>query len=132
MGLGGPIVRDRLWFYGTYRDEGSYRSIPGIFPNKNAGDPTKWTYEADTTRQARGAESWQIATLRLTLQATPKNKFNIYWDEQSPCNGAAYFGGDGCRTQPDSGGVVGPLGLGGLSSTTSPETSGYLHTIQRV
>jgi hypothetical protein len=132
LGLGGPIKRDRLWFYATYRDEGSYRSIPGIFPNKNAGDPTKWTYEADTTRQARGAESWRIATVRLTLQATQKNKFNVYWDEQSPCNGAAYFGGDGCRTQPDAGAVVGPLGLGGLSSTTSPEISGYLHTIQRV
>ena len=131
-GIGGPIRRDRLWFYGTYRDEGSYRSIPGIFPNKNAGDPTKWTYEADTTRQAQGAESWRIGTVRLTWQASPKNKVNVYWDEQSPCNGAAYFGGDGCRTQPESGAVVGVLGLGGLSSTTSPEISGYLHTIQRV
>jgi hypothetical protein len=131
-GIGGPIRRDRLWFYGTYRDEGSYRSIPGIFPNKNAGDPTKWTYEADTSRQAQGAESWRIGTVRLTLQASQKNKFNVYWDEQSPCNGAAYFGGDGCRTQPESGAVVGVLGLGGLSSTTSPEISGYLHTIQRV
>jgi hypothetical protein len=132
FGVGGPIKRDRLWFYGTYRDEGNYRSIPGIFPNKNAGDPAKWTYEADTSRQAQGAESWRIATLRLTLQATQRNKFNIYWDEQSPCNGAAYFGGEGCREQPESGAVVGPLGLGGLSSTTSPEVAGYLHTIQRV
>ena len=132
FGVGGPIKRDRLWFYGTFRDEGNYRSIPGIFPNKNAGDPTKWTYEADTTRQAQGAESWRIATLRLTLQATQRNKFNIYWDEQSPCNGSAYFGGEGCREQPESGAVVGPLGLGGLSSTTSPEVAGYLHTIQRV
>jgi hypothetical protein len=131
-GIGGPILRDRLWFYGTYRDEGSYRSIPGIFPNKNAGDPTKWTYEADTTRQAQGAESWRIATVRLTWQASPRNKVNVYWDEQSPCNGSAYFGAEGCRSQPDAGAVVGVLGLGGLSSTTSPETSGYLHTIQRV
>jgi hypothetical protein len=132
LGLGGPILRDRLWFYGTYRDEGSYRSIPGIYPNLNAGDSTKWTYEPDRSRQAQGAESWTILTLRLTAQAGQRNKFNIYWDEQIPCNGAAYFGANGCREQPESGAVIGVIGLGGLTATTSPEISGYLHTTQRV
>ena len=131
VGVGGPIKKDRLWFYGTFRDEGSYRSIPNLYPNKNAGDPTKWTYEADRTKQAQGAESWRIATLRLTAQATQRNKFNIYWDEQKPCNGAAYSGADGCRSMPDDA-VIGTLGLGSLSATTSPETSGYLNSIQRV
>ena len=50
FGVGGPIVKDRLWYYGTYRDEGQHRSIPGIFPNLNAGDPTKWEYLPDTTQ----------------------------------------------------------------------------------
>jgi hypothetical protein len=131
LGIGGPIKRDRLWFYFTFRDEGSYRSIPNVFPNKNAGDPTKWTYEADKSQRALGAESWRIGTLRLTLQATPRNKFNLYWDEQKPCNGAAYPGADGCR-EPEPGTVVGTLGLGSLSATTSPEVSGYLNSIQRV
>ena len=31
-----------------------------------------------------------MAALRLTVQATPRNKFNVYWDEQKPCTGAAY------------------------------------------
>ncbi len=131
-GVGGPILKDRLWFYGTYRNEGSYRSVPGIYPNLNAGDPTKWTYVPDTSRQAQSAESWTIYTLRLTAQATQKNKFNVFWDEQVPCNGAAYFGGEGCRSQPDSGAVIGVAGLGGLTATTSPETAGYLNTVQRV
>src|SRR5436309_13002444 len=43
-GVGGPIKRNRLWYYGTLRDEGQHRSIPGIFPNVNAGDPTKFLY----------------------------------------------------------------------------------------
>ena len=30
----------------------AYRQIPGMFANKNAGDPTKWTYEPDTSRPA--------------------------------------------------------------------------------
>ena len=36
-GVGGPIVRDRIWYYATARDEGQHRTIPGIFPNLNAG-----------------------------------------------------------------------------------------------
>ena len=43
-GVGGPIKQDRIWYYVTVRDEGQHRSIPGIFPNLNAGDPTKWDY----------------------------------------------------------------------------------------
>jgi hypothetical protein len=127
-GVGGPILRDRIWYYVTGRDVGQHRSIPGIFPNLNAGDPTKWEYEPDTTRQARGAESFQLFSTRFTVQATPRNKFNVHWDWQVPCNGATFGDADGCRTQPDDA-VVGSLGLGGLTATTSPETAGYLRTL---
>src|SRR5687767_1946536 len=128
-GVGGPIVQDRIWYYVTARDEGQHRSIPGIFPNLNAGDPTKWEYLPDTSRQARGAESFQLFSARGTIQATPRHKFNIHWDWQIPCNGATFGDAEGCRTQPDSGAVIGALGLGGLSATTSPETSQYLRTL---
>ena len=80
--------KDRLWYFLNLRNQGSHSSVPSMFANKNAGDPTKWTYEADTTRQSRTAGSWSIASVRLTTQATPRNKFNVYWDEQKPCTGA--------------------------------------------
>ena len=129
-GIGGPIVKDRIWFYATARDEGQHRSIPGIFPNLNAGNPNAWEYQPDTSRQARGAESFQILSQRFTIQATPKNKFNVHLDWQIPCNGAAATTtGDACRTQPESGAVIGSLGLGGLTATSSPETAGYLRTL---
>ena len=128
-GFGGPILRDALWYFITARDEGQHRTIPGIFPNLNAGDPTKFLYVPDTSKEVRGAESWQVASARLTWQATPRNKFNFAWYEQVPCNGAAFTGADGCRTQPDEGAVIGSLGVGGLSATTSPELAGYLNTI---
>jgi hypothetical protein len=127
-GVGGPILRDRIWYYGTARDEGQHRSIPGIFPNLNAGDPTQWEYVPDRSREARGAESFQLFSARFTIQATPRNKFNVHWDWQVPCNGASFGTADGCRTQPDDA-VVGSLGLGGLTATTSPETAGYLRTL---
>lgn len=127
-GFGGPIKRDALWYFITARDEGQHRTVPGIFPNLNAGDPTKYLYAPDTTKETRGAESWQVGSIRLTWQATPRNKFNFSWNEQIPCNGAAFSGTEGCREQPTEGAVVGSLGVGGLSATTSPELAGYLHT----
>ncbi len=133
FGIGGPIRKDRLWYYVTARDEGQYRSIPNLYPNLNAGDATKRLYAPDTSREVQGAESWRLYVVRLTYQASTRNKFNIHWDEQHPCNGSTYgTSGDGCRNQPDSGAVYGPLGLGGLTSTTSPETGGYLYDHPRV
>ena len=133
FGIGGPIVKDRLWYYATARDEGQHRTIPGVFPNMNAGDPTKFLYAPDRNREVRGAESWRLYSGRVTYQATTRDKINVHWDEQHACNGSAFTSsGDGCRAQPESGSVIGPLGLGGLSSTTSPEIGGYLDTHPRI
>jgi hypothetical protein len=127
-GVGGPIKKDRLWYFLNLRSQGAHSSVSGMYANRNAGDPSKWTYEADTSRQSRTAASWTVASLRLTLQATPRNKFNVYWDEQKPCTGATYAASvDGCRTQPEGGGFV----YGG-SATAAPETATYENRFQRV
>jgi len=132
-GMGGPIVKDRLWYRFAIRDEGQHRTIPNIYPNLNAGDPSKFNYAPDLAHEVRGAESWRLYTVRITAQATRKDKINVHWDEQHPCNGATYgTTEDGCRNQPDSGDRVGPLGLGGLSSNTSPEVAQYLYAHPRV
>ena len=55
---------------------------------------------ADLTRPAATAGSWRIANLRLTVQASNRNKFNLFWDEQHPCQGATWGENDeGCRQQ---------------------------------
>src|SRR5262245_61480626 len=132
-GMGGPIIKDRLWYRVAARDEGQHRTIPNIFPNLNAGDPTKFLYAPDRAHEVRGAESWRLYTLRLTAQATRRDKINMHWDEQHACNGATFnTTEDGCRQQPDNGNRIGPLGLGGLSSTTSPEIGAYLDAHPRV
>jgi len=133
FGIGGPIIKDRLWYRVAIRDEGQYRSIPNIYPNLNAGDATKFLYSPDKGHEVQGAESWRLYTWRLTYQATQRDKINVHWDEQHPCNGASYTTtADGCRQQPDSGNRIGPLGLGGLTSTTSPEIAQYLYAHPRV
>src|SRR5262245_66547302 len=71
--------------------------------------------------------------MRLTVQDTHKDTINVHWDEQHACNGATFTTSqDGCRQQPESGNRIGPLGLGGLSSTTSPELGQYLNAHPRV
>ena len=52
MSGGGPIVKDRLWFFGLmyYRGQGNDISM---FHNINAGDVTKWTYVADPNNPAK-------------------------------------------------------------------------------
>lgn len=93
--LGGPIRRDRVWFYGTFRHQGNRQLVAGMFENRNAGDPTKWTYDPDPSRQAIDDGTWKNGSLRLTWQATPRNKFNVWWDEQTVCQHCV---GGGTRT----------------------------------
>jgi hypothetical protein len=136
VGVGGPIVRNRLWYFGNIRNEGIHRSVPGMYANKNAGDPTKRFYEADLTRQSRSAQAYQIQNLRLTIQATPRNKIGLFWDEQIPCNGATWSAEiEGCRRQSSSGFIYGG------TATIAPEaggtgaggtSGGYAHKFQRV
>ena len=129
VGVGGPIKKDLVWFFFQFRDQGSHRTIPGMFANKNMGDPTKWTYERDTTRPAVAAGSWRNAALRLTVQPTPRNKFNVFWDQQVPCQGAGVLGSDaGCRQSGDDEIICGAAGASNppCSATAAPEIGTYL------
>ncbi len=128
MGLGGPIAKDRLWFFTNLRDQGAYRSIPGMYANRNAGDPTKRTYEADLSRPARGAGNWRTMSIRLTNQLTPRNRVGAFWDEQIPCHGGSWNEGVSACREPKSNYVLG--GSPGSSSpfstaTVAPEASSY-------
>jgi hypothetical protein len=86
--LGGPIKRDKLWFFANYRDLGSHDAILGMFANVNAGNPNSWSYVPDRGVQARSAVAASISAIRLTSQVTPKNKVGFYYDYQKQCNGS--------------------------------------------
>ena len=92
--LGGPIVGDRLWFFGTFRYQLSRQNVASMWVNKNAGDPTKWTYEPDLQDQAVTDGWWRQSNARVTWQATPRNKISIWNSVQYSCI-ACTAGGDG-------------------------------------
>ena len=106
---GGPILKDRLWYYGLVYYRGAGNDI-NMFHNRNAGDLTKWTYVADPNRPAKSDSNGPLQpNLRLTFQVSQRNKLNLFWDEQ---------------ISSDS--------IGQGSSTAAPETGGWQHGFQRV
>src|SRR5688572_25790232 len=94
--VGGPIVRDRLWYYMSTRVQGSRQNILNVFYNQNAGNPNAWTYEPDFSRPAFYDRLYENYVPRITWQASQRNKFSFSWDEQPvcrKCSGTASFSG---------------------------------------
>src|SRR5688500_12710157 len=83
--IGGPIRRAHLWFFSAARYQGNHRLVGGMFRNLNAGNVNAWTYQPDTSHQAKADSNWKNVSTRFTWQASTRNKFNIYWDEQRNC-----------------------------------------------
>ena len=126
LAIGGPIKKDRLWFFNNLRSYGTYQDIPGVYANANALDPSKWNYAKDPNVTARSAGSKQIESIRLTAQATERNKLGFYWDYQGNCAGGALVNtGSPCRERGDN---WIPLG----SSTTSPESANMWNEREKI
>jgi outer membrane receptor protein involved in Fe transport len=99
---GGPLRRDRLWFYTAFRHWGINEAPVGAFYDR---DPLDFVYEPDPSRPAIN-ETWnRSSNIRFTWQATPRNKLALYFDSQQRCT---------CHWN--------------LSSTRSPEASVLLET----
>src|SRR3954463_5057577 len=77
--LGGPIKKDKLWFFYLGRSYGNGTSVTGMFANTNVGNPNSWSYAADKTLQARNDNSTMANGLRVTWQISQKNKLNLFW-----------------------------------------------------
>jgi hypothetical protein len=71
-----------------------------MFQNTNAGNPNSWVVNFDTSKQAFNNSLERQATIRLTWQATPRNKFNAHWSEQY--NDANYGLGGGAAVPATS------------------------------
>jgi hypothetical protein len=118
ISLGGPIKRDRLWFYTVLRTFGAHTDLAGLYNNGAAGDPNRWDYQEDTSIRQRSAEDKKIAGVRLTAQVTPRNKASFFIDYQKVCQGGSYTteGGD-CRGRGEDWVAVGSFGSRSPEST---------------
>ena len=121
---GGPIKKDRLWFFYNTRYAGSGSSLPGMYYNKNAGDITKWLYEPDFSRPAENGNSPGsiTPTLRLTAQVSSRDKLNMFWDP-----GSFRF-----ADRPQIGGISGPTAGAPETGTVSGGTGWKQGTYARL
>ena len=83
--LGGPVKKDKLWFWFSTRFNRS-AAFAGIFANKNAFNPNAWTYDPDTANPAENRGKVQQNNLRLTWQASSKIKIAAEQKIDTWCN----------------------------------------------
>ncbi len=134
---GGPIVKDRVWFYLQARYFGTEQEIPGLFANVNFGDPNSWSYvpangqNGNPLIKARLANSRLIGSARGTVQLTPRNKIGVYFDYQLNCDSSAQTTqAENCRPAGSDWVAAGGSFFVGV---LAPESSvGYADTYQKV
>jgi hypothetical protein len=116
---GGPILRDRIWFFGNARSYGNSQVVEGARPNQYAGDATKWTYLADPNVEVRRIDVKLDLSARVTAQLTPKNRVSVSHQWQDRCFGSSLtLNGAACRKRGDTW-----IGMG--SATQAPEGAAF-------
>jgi hypothetical protein len=87
---GGPILRDRLWFHGGYRNWRTVR-FSDVYADTN---PADWVYTPDRSRDPIPSDglTWNLSG-RLTWQASPRNKLSSTLSYDYRCECHQFIGG---------------------------------------
>ena len=118
VSYGGPIKRDRLWFFGSIRQLNTETAVEGIVANANAGNLSRWDWVRDASLPARQTQGRKMYIGRATAQVTAKNRVSFSHEYQSRCEGAPLKRetDNGCHTRGSS-------WIASAGVTTSPEAA---------
>ena len=84
--FGGPLVRDRLWFFASGRSSSVNNYIANSVANLNAGDRNSFAFAPDTSVRGSRDTLWQNVNARFTWQMDSKNKVSLFIDAQDRCS----------------------------------------------
>ena len=103
-GFGGPIARDKLWFFLSGRKLFADNYVASTFFNQNANDINRYDY-VPSPDQAILHQEQTIYQARITWQASPKNKIGSTYDQESfcACSTGIGPGPGGAVTTPEAG-----------------------------
>ena len=118
--LGGPIFRDKLWFFTAQRWWGLEQQLAGIYVNATQHTPF---YTPDLTRPSVVDQPYRSHSLRLTWQASQKDKFTFYAD---PEQGHQNFQPDNPPKAPEAQAVMRYKPLLFQATWSSPRTNRLL------
>ncbi|MDO8681386.1 MAG: carboxypeptidase-like regulatory domain-containing protein [Acidobacteriota bacterium] len=77
FGIGGPVKKDKLWFYSSVRLWGVDQTVTDSFYNR---DPTRRKFDPDFTKPTVDDNIIKSGIMRLTYQASRRHKFAAYAD----------------------------------------------------
>jgi hypothetical protein len=80
--MGGPINKDKLWFYTAHRRWGRTMRSANVFRNV---DPASWRYTPDLNAPADLNDVHKSHGIRFTWQANQKHKITGAYDWQNHC-----------------------------------------------
>lgn len=80
--VGGPLLRDKLWFHTAFRYVVTDNYVGGLYYNAT---PTAWTFTPDLSRPAISDQVTYNTTLNLTWQMSPNNRLSIFGTYDNLC-----------------------------------------------
>jgi hypothetical protein len=97
-GFGGPLKKDKVWWFATVRWTAAKNTVPQNYPNKNfvvgkdspfTLNNTTLTYNPDVAVPLRvnSAGDFKEQTLRISWQITQKNKLSVYYNNKKRITG---------------------------------------------
>ena len=104
VAVGGPIKRDRLWFFAAAREGVAQQYADGVYWNKLT-QPASLLYEPDIDRGIANTNDYsKDVSFRLTWQATDKQRFVVSSSFQNNCNCVFNLLTTGARVTPEAAG----------------------------
>jgi Carboxypeptidase regulatory-like domain len=128
--VGGPIAKDKAWFNFTYRNFGTNQTVADAYVNANPPSrPGVFAkYIPDKTRPGvNDGYVWSVAP-RVTVQATAKDKFSTYFDDQRKYR--PHWGLSGTQPDPEASGYeVTPTSFVSVTKWTRTQGNRLLYDV---